>query len=74
MCFYASKQYTREKTTTKKKKIIDETIDEDIGMAASDYFGGYAFLVLIYKLISELAKREEVYNGFNKKFSFLNDE
>lgn len=68
-----SKEYTREikKRQPKRKKRFDETPDEDIGIAASDYFRVNTFLVVIDRLISELAKRQEAYHGFNEKFSFL---
>lgn len=68
-----SKEYTREmeKRQPKRKKRFDETPDEDIGIAASDYFSVNTFLVVIDRLISELAKRQEAYQEFNDKFSFL---
>lgn len=40
-------------------------------MTASDTFRVNTFLVLIDRLVSELEKRQEVYNRFNEKFSFL---
>lgn len=40
-------------------------------MIASVTFRVNTFLVLIDRLVPELEKRQETYNGFNEKFSFL---
>lgn len=68
-----SKQYTKDmgKRQPIRKKIYDETPDEEMRMTASDTFRVNTFLVLIDRLVSELEKRQEVYNRFNEKFSFL---
>lgn len=68
-----SKQYTKDlgKRQPKRKKNYDETPDEKMTMAASDNFRVNTFLVLVDRLVSELKKRQEAYNRFNEKFSFL---
>ena len=59
------------KRKPKRKKNYDETPDEEMRMTASDSFRVNIFLVVIDRLVSELEKRQEAYNKFNKKFLFL---
>lgn len=68
-----SKQYTTDigKRQPKREKRFDETPDEEIRMTASETFRINTFLVLVDRLVSELEKQQEAYNGFNEKFSFL---
>lgn len=65
-----SKQYTKGRQL-KRKKNHDEIPDEEMRMTASDTFRVNTFLVLIDRLVYELEKRQEAYNRFNAKFSFL---
>ncbi|XP_054091790.1 uncharacterized protein LOC128923548 [Zeugodacus cucurbitae] len=68
-----SKQYTTEigKRQPKRKKRFDETSEEVITMTASESFRVNTFLVLVDRLVTELEKRQNAYNDFNEKFSFL---
>lgn len=69
----ASKQYSKDlgKRQPKRKKIADETPEEEISMTASDTFRINTFLVIIDRLASELEKRKKAYDNLNEKFSFL---